>query len=187
MESQIELHGRTGAQRRPLNREAGPSEAQVESNSIGRRVIAFLRGGEEGSSLIEIALTMPILLAVITAICTFAVGFNNQLTLTSAVGAGAQYLQLIRTTTSDPCADTLNAIKSAAPSLKSSSLSLSFNLDGTIVTGSSCPSNTANLVQGEPVTVTATYPCVLSIMPMGYGTKFVSNCQLSAKVTEYEY
>jgi Flp pilus assembly protein TadG len=73
-----------------------------------RHVRALLRKGEEGSALVEIALTMPMLLMVMTAICTFAIGFNNQLTLTSAVGSGAQYLQLIRTTTTDPCQDTLN-------------------------------------------------------------------------------
>ena len=187
MKVQIELHGTTGVLKNFLNPNRASSATQIASLPIGRRMRAFLFGDEEGSSLIEIALTMPILLAVVTAICTFAVGFNNQLTLTSAVGTGAQYLQLIRTTTTDPCADTLNAIKSAAPSLNTASLNLTFNLNGTPVSGSSCPGDQKYLVQQEPITVSATYPCVLSIMPMGYGTKFVSSCQLSAKVTEYEY
>jgi Flp pilus assembly protein TadG len=150
-------------------------------------VRALLRRGEEGSALVEVALTMPILMAAITAVATFAIGFNNQLTLTSAVGSGAQYLQLIRTTTSDPCAQTLTAIENAAPSLTGSSINLSFNFNGTTVTSNSCPSDASALAQLAPVTVSATYPCVISIMPMGYATKLVSSCQLSAKVTEYEY
>jgi Flp pilus assembly protein TadG len=153
------------------------------TSSIRQRVRTLLRGGEEGSALVEIALTMPMLLAVLTAICTFGVGFNNELTLTSAVGAGAQYLQLIRTTTSDPCADTLTAIENAAPNLTPSSITLSFNLNGTQVSGNSCSGDQSYLVEGEPVTVTAKYPCALSV----YGTKFTNACQLSAKVTEYEY
>lgn len=151
--------------------------------SVRRLVGALHRNDEDGSALVEIALTMPILLMVMTAICTFAIGFNNQLTLTSAVGSGAQYLQLIRTTTSDPCQDTLNAITAAAPSLTASSISLSFNLNGTQVSGSSCSGDQTYLTQGQPVTVTAKYPCALAI----YATKFATGCQLSASVTEYEY
>ena len=187
MKEQIDQHGQTSSLRRRLSRGAASARSHGESLSIGCRMRALLRMGEEGSALIEIALTLPILLGIITAICTFAVGFNNQLTLTSAVGAGAQYLELIRTTTSDPCADTLTAIENAAPGLTPASISLSFNLNGTAVSGNSCPSHTADLAAGAPVTVTAKYPCVLSIMSMGYGTKFISNCQLSATVTEYEY
>ena len=147
-----------------------------------QRLSRFLRR-EEGSALVEIALILPALLALITAMCTFGVAFSNELTLTNAVGAGAQYLQLIRTSTSDPCADTLTAIEGAAPNLKASSISLSFSLNGTTVTGNSCPGDQSYLVQGEPITVSATYPCALAI----YGTKFTNACQLSAKVSEYEY
>jgi len=137
----------------------------------------------QASALIEMALALPILLALATGICAFGVAFNNQLTLTRAVGAGAQYLQQIRTTTSDPCADTLSAIVSAAPGLSSSKISVSLNLNGTAASGTSCAGDQSDLVQGSPVTVTATYPCTLLI----YGTVLATPCQLSAKTTEYEY
>jgi Flp pilus assembly protein TadG len=133
--------------------------------------------------LVEIALVLPILLAIVTAICAFGVAFNNQLTLTSAVGAGAQYLQLIRTSTTDPCASTLTAMENAAPNLTPSSISLTITMDGTTVTGDTCAGDQSDLVQGQPVTVSATYPCALPI----YGSSFSTACQLSAKVTEYEY
>ena len=54
---------------------------------------------------------LPLLLLVFTGIFDFGIAYYNQLTLTQAVGAGAQYLQQIRTSTTDPCADTLTAIR----------------------------------------------------------------------------
>ncbi len=189
MKVQIDIHGIARPLRRTVNRVPRTPEAGIEPRCPGRRLRALLRRGEQGSALVEIALIMPALLAVMTAICAFAVAFNNQLTLTQAVGAGAQYLQTIRTTATDPCAQTLTAIENAAPSLKGTSISLSLSINGTPETGSTCAGATSTLLaaQGDPVSVSATYPCILSIMPAGYGTKFISNCQLQAKVTEYEY
>lgn len=187
MTVQIDSHGETRSPQHRLIRHPASSWTNVASLSICRRLRTVLRRGEEGSTIVEIALFTPILLGLLTAICTFAVGFNNQLNLTTAVGAGAQYLQLIRVTTSDPCADTMTAIENAAPSLTPSNISLTLNLNGTVVTGTSCPGAQSNMVQGQPVTVSATSPCILLIMNMGFGTKFTSNCQLSAQVTEYEY
>jgi Flp pilus assembly protein TadG len=188
MKRQIDQPGQAGSHTRCLNDDAGLG-TQAGSLPLARRVRAFLRRGEEGSVLVEISLLTPILLAMLTAIATFAVGFNNQLTLTSAVDAGGRQLQLIRTTSTDPCADTLAAIEAAAPNLTPGSLTLTFTFTptSTPLTSKSCPGDQSMLAQSSAATVSATYPCVLSIMPMGYGTKFVSSCQLSAKVTEYEY
>jgi len=183
MKVQIDSHAPSTAIKRGLG---GPADCRAPRGrrwSFNRGIRALLCGGSQGSALVEIALVLPMLLAIITAICAFGVAFNNQLTLTSAVGAGAQYLQLIRTTTTDPCADTLTAIENAAPNLTPASINLTFSLNGTSVSGQSCSGDQTDLVQGQPVTVTATYPCALPI----YGTSFSTGCQLSAKVTEYEY
>jgi Flp pilus assembly protein TadG len=179
----FDLHGRAMAPKRSLSRHAESSGAPAGPRSFPRLIRALLHSREEGSALVEIALVLPMLLGVLTAICAFGVAFNNELTLTSAVGAGAQYLQLIRTTTTDPCKDTLTAIEGAAPNLTPGSITLSFSLNGTAVSGNTCSGDQSDLVQGEPITVTAKYPCALPI----YGTKFSTACQLSAKVTEYEY
>jgi Flp pilus assembly protein TadG len=135
--------------------------------------------------MVELALILPAIFAVLTGIATFAVGFNNQLTLTNATGAGAQYLALIRTSTTDPCADTLTAMQQAAPSLTASSIKITVTMDGVTPTqsGNSCSGAQSDLVSGQPVTVTATYPCALLI----YGPPFLSTCTLHAKATEYEY
>jgi Flp pilus assembly protein TadG len=153
------------------------------------RRCALLLSGEQGQAMVELTLTIPAMLMVMTAILTFGIAFNNQVTLNNAVGIGGQYLSTIRSTTSNPCADTLTAIENAAPNLTAANINLTININGTAEPGSSCAGATSTLfnAQGDPVTVTATYPCFLSIMTPAYGPKFISNCQLSAKVTEYEY
>jgi Flp pilus assembly protein TadG len=192
MKVQIDLHRRAMALKHSLSCAAKSNEPQAEPRFMDRRLRALLRSGEQGSALVEIALVLPVLMGLVTALCAFGLAFNNQLTLTSAVGAGGQYLQTIRTDSpanEDPCASALTAIENAAPNLKGSSLNVTVTINGTAETPNSCTgaATAFGTSQGEPVTVAATYPCVLPIMPMGYGTKFVSNCQLSASVTEYEY
>jgi Flp pilus assembly protein TadG len=155
--------------------------------SLRKRANMLLRRlrfrGEEGNALVELALVLPVFLALLTGIFSLGLMLSNQLTLTQATGSGGQRLQQLRTTTTDPCADTLSAIKSAAPSLNGSNIGLSLTLNGTKVSGSSCSGDQSYLAEGTAVTVSTTYPCSLAV----YGTKFASGCQLTAQVTEYEY
>jgi|HubBroStandDraft_1064217.scaffolds.fasta_scaffold44674_2 Flp pilus assembly protein TadG len=188
MKTQIDFDGITKSPARAVNRAASAPEAHAEARSPRRR--ALLGSGEQGQTVVEFALVMPALCCLMTAIFTFAIGFYNQLTLTSAVTAGAQYLQTIRLTTSNPCADTLTAIESAAPNFTGSKIGLTVSINGTAAPGgTSCAGSTSTLVaaQNDPVTVTATYPCLISIMSAGYGAHLVSSCQLTAKSTVYEY
>jgi Flp pilus assembly protein TadG len=191
MKIQIDFDGVTGPLRRAVNRAATAGEPRAETRSPGQRRRALLRSGEQGQAMLETALILPAWLAILTAIFTFAVAFNNQLILTSAVGSGAEYLQTRRSVTSDPCADTIAAIEDAAPNFTAANIGLTLNIGGTVYTGQSCTSalSTFQGAQGDAVSVKATYPCLLSIMSMNpaYGSRFVSNCQLSAKVTEYQY
>jgi Flp pilus assembly protein TadG len=153
--------------------------------SIGGRAHTLLTHGDEGGALVEIALAVPALLAVFTGIVAFGLAYSNQLTLTQAVGSAGQYLTQIRTSTTDPCLDTFNALKNAAPTLNSGSIVFTVSLNGTTPTmnGNSCAGSQTLLVQGTPVMVYATYPCGLSVL----GSKFGNSCQIAAKVTEYEY
>jgi Flp pilus assembly protein TadG len=142
-----------------------------------------LEGNEEGAALVEIALTVPALLAILTGIVSFGIAFSNQLTLTQAVGSAGQYLSQIRTSTTDPCAATYSALTNAAPGLNPANITMTVTLNGNVQSGNSCSGQQAVMVQGTPVTVYATYPCKLSI----YGVTFANACMLSAKVTEYGY
>ena len=178
------LRRQAGMITRSLNRLTA-TKGSARRNSIGGRARAWLSRGDEGGALIEIALTVPALLGVLTGIITFGVAYSNQLTLTQAVGTGGQYLAQIRTSTTDPCKDVFTAIKNAAPSLTPANIAMTLTLNGTTptMTNDSCSGSQTSLVQGTPVSVYATYPCALSI----YNLKITGSCQLAAKVTEYEY
>jgi hypothetical protein len=103
--------------------------------------------------------------------------------LANAVGAGAQYLQLIRTTTKDPCKDASEAAIQAVPNLDSTQLKFTLTLQGTTYAGNSCPAASANLKQGQPATLTAAYPCAVTTE----GVDLAPDCKISSKVTIYEY
>lgn len=159
------------------------NEKVLLARKAAAQMVARWRREQNGSSLIEFALVLPVMLLVMTGIFSFSMVLYHQEQLTQAVGAGGQYLQQIRTTTTDPCKDTFTAITSAAPSLTSSNITLTLTMGSTSVTATTCSGDQTDLTQGGNVTVTATYPCTLT----AYAYKFASTCTLSAKVTEYEY
>ena len=158
-------------------------EKVLLARKAAAQMVARWRREQNGSSLIEFALVMPVMLLVMTGIFSFSMAFYRQEQLTQAVGAGGQYLQQIRTSTTDPCKDTFNAITSAAPALTSSSITLTLTMGSTNVTAQTCAGDQTDLTQGGNVTVTASYPCTLT----GYNYVFGGTCKLYAKVTEYEY
>jgi Flp pilus assembly protein TadG len=168
-------------------REASRAEC---GGHTGRRV-RFGRGcgqlllSESGGPLIEFAFVLPLMMACLTAIFTFGIAIYNALVLTQATGTGAQYLQTVRSTATDPCASTFTAITNAAPTLTPANITLTIQINGgTATTAKTCTSQASSLssAQGDPVTVSTTYPCTLVVYGMNLG-----GCQLSAKVTEYEY
>jgi Flp pilus assembly protein TadG len=148
-------------------------------------VRAFRRAGEEGSAVIELALILPVFLGILMGLLVFGLYFNTYLSLTQAVGSGAQYLQQIRQSTTNPCQDTYNALIQAAPNLNSSLIGFSLNLNGTPENSTSCSGAQTLLVSNSPATVTATYPCSLVIMGVNYATS--GACPLTVSVTEFEY
>jgi Flp pilus assembly protein TadG len=166
-----------------LNSVSHAEKPHPETLSLAALLRSRLRPAEEGGALVEMALVMPILATLVLGIFSIGVMFMNYIDLTEATGAGGQYLQLIRTSTSNPCQDTYTAITQAAPSLVPGNITLTFNLNGTSVSGDTCAGYQSDLSAGTPVSVTATYPCNLTI----YGINFAPGCTLSATATEYEY
>jgi Flp pilus assembly protein TadG len=165
--------------------QGGTQVSRATSNRKLRALIARDKSNrnEEGSVLVELAVALPMLMLLITGVFSFAAAYSNQLILTQAVGSAGQYLQQIRTSTTNPCQDVLTQIENSAPSLTPSSISLTLTLDGKSVPGNSCSGDQSYMIEGAPVTVLATYPCNLHVFSMNFG----SSCQLSAQVTEYEY
>jgi Flp pilus assembly protein TadG len=143
------------------------------------------------------ALVMPIMLAMLTAIFSFSIVLYQKLQLGEAVSNAGRVMALERGD-SDPCTTTANAIYAAAPTLAKSSMTLTFTLGGSNTGGSvtggtnyggtkgAAPTCTAagnggaNALQtGWPAQIQATYPCSFFV----YNTK-LGACSVTTQVTE---
>jgi len=145
--------------------------------SLALRIRSLFFAGEKGSSLVETAIVMPVLLLLMTGIFSFSIVIYQKLQLAEAVSAGARFLAIDRGDT-DPCAATATKIYNAAPGLTKSKITLSFVLNGTTYSGATC-SGTTNMVSGATAQVTATYPCSFAVYGANFGT-----CSLSSTTSE---
>jgi Flp pilus assembly protein TadG len=160
---------------------------QPEITHLRRTAVGRIRASrEEGSALVEMAIVIPMLMLIVTALFAFGIGLNNYLELTDAVSIAARQMAISRGQTTDPCAQAVTTIEHAAPQLKPASLTFSFVLNGTSYSGTSCSSGTTttgaagNLVQGASAQMTVTYPCNLAV----YGKNYAPGCTLVAQTTE---
>ena len=121
--------------------------------------------------MVEFALVAPILLLLVFGIVQFGIMFNNYLTLTDAVRAGARQAAVSRTAT-DPVGSTKTRVTAAAANLKTSDLDITVDPYD--------PKNgTHDWVQGGDVTVTATYPYSISLLGL-----VVTSGRMTSQTTE---
>ena len=139
---------------------------------------------ERGGALVEMAVTLPILLMMLTGIFSFSMALYQKLQLAEALSSGGRVIAAERGD-NDPCQIATSAIYSSAPGLKSSDITLTYTIGG-VNYGSgvtSCPGsgNTANtdMVAGGVARIEASYPCSLSI----YG-RSIASCTLATQITE---
>ena len=142
----------------------------------GKRIGA---GNERGQSLIEFSLVFPLLMLILTGQLAFGFALHNYVVLTNAVNVGTQLLAISRGQTTDPCATAFAAVKTASLGLTPANLSMTFTINGTAYTTTSCTAGAAEMVQGTSAEVAATYPCILAIV----GMKF-SACTLQMQTAE---
>jgi Flp pilus assembly protein TadG len=166
---------KSGIRREPLGRGAprqallakASSSADVRQKAWGR-----LRQ-EDGQTLLEFAIVLPLLLILVTGIMQFGLLFNRYITLTDAVRSGAQTLALGRGL-SDPCDPAvLQTLQSAsAIGLTSAQVTPSFPSSsdhcgtGTYTYDTSGNTN-GNAVEGDQATLTATQPFSLNVFGVG--------------------
>jgi Flp pilus assembly protein TadG len=118
---------------------------------------------QQGQSLTEFALALPVLALLLFAVIQFGLVFNNYVTLTDATRAGARRAAVGRQL-SDPQGSTVTAVRTSATDLNQT------NLNVTV---------TSTWLAGEDVTVTATYPYQISLLGM-----IVKSGNLSSTTTE---
>jgi Flp pilus assembly protein TadG len=175
-----------------MNDIAPASGAARKPRFKGKGLRALFRRGEDGSSLIEFALCLPPLMLLMTGIFAFGIAIGNYVMLTNATSAAAMQLSISRgqlaSPSYDPCATAVAAVEAAAPTLTAGSLKFAFNLDGNAYASNttSCSSTSqttgaaAQLVEGQAITITVTYPCNLTV----YKANNFPSCLLTAKASE---
>jgi Flp pilus assembly protein TadG len=119
---------------------------------------------QQGQTMTEFALVLPILALLLFAVIQFGIVFNNYVTLTDATRAGARKAAVSR---QDPNRNSvvMTAVRSSATDLSSTKLSV--------------PPPTSTWDPGADVTVTASYPYSISLLGI-----VVKSGRLSSTTTE---
>jgi Flp pilus assembly protein TadG len=150
------------------------------------QIVARWRREQNGSSMIEFALVLPVMLMAMMGIAAFGIALNNYTSLTNATGVAARQLALSRGQTTDPCKLAVNALYGAAPLLSQNSIVIVTTINGTIFNGNTCSSSSTttgaagDMTQGTTATLTATYPCTLNV----YGKNYAPDCTMTAQTAE---
>jgi Flp pilus assembly protein TadG len=103
---------------------------------------------ERGQTMTEFAIVLPVLCLLLFGVIQFGIVFNNYVTLTDAVRAGARKAAVSRQT-SDPQGACIAQVRSSAQDLDQSKLT---------------PTCTSTWQPAADVTVTATYPYSINLM-----------------------
>ena len=157
--------------------------------TVFRLWYSLLSRPDSGQSAVELALVLPILLLLMTGTMAFSIALTNYLALNEATSVGARQLSISRGQGGDPCAMAAAALAAAAPLLNNNgpvtgigyTFTVYSSATSSVTYGGNPPScSHANLVQGQTITISTTYPCVLK----AYAVNFAPTCALQAKVTE---
>jgi Flp pilus assembly protein TadG len=152
---------------------------QPASRSICKRMISAFVRDVQGGALVETAVSMPMILLMMTGIFSFSIALHQKLALAEAVSAGGRVLAVERGDT-DPCKTTTKAIYAAAPTLSQSNMTVNYVLNGVAVgPGVTTCANTSDLVTGGTAQITVTYPTNISVFGKNFGT-----FNLTANITE---
>jgi Flp pilus assembly protein TadG len=125
-------------------------------------------GREEGQSLVEFALVLPLLSMLLLGIIWGGITFYEHVTLANAAATGARTLAINAGTTS-ACYSAQQSLLAAAYNLNASEITVEFlntTVSGTYSTSDS-PAMTCTVAQGSSQSVQATYPCSFTIPFLG--------------------
>jgi Flp pilus assembly protein TadG len=128
---------------------------------------AFGRRGEEGAALLEFAITLPLLMTVLTGTASFSLALYLLQQIGNATSTAAQLLGADVGLVSDPCNVVVKSVTGSLPNLTASKITYTVSITdntGTVhttpaTTGSSfsCTSYASYMYANYPVTVTVSY------------------------------
>jgi Flp pilus assembly protein TadG len=122
--------------------------------------------GDEGQSMVEFAVILPIIVMLFLAIWQLGVGFHNYLAITDAARVGARAAAVNRASTTGPCQAAKNAIQATVSTAQWSVISSRIT----------CTPSTPGAV-GSAYTVSIAYPITITVFFSRTGT-------LTASATE---
>jgi len=157
----------------------GFAQGSIERRSMLQKIRAIFVSDTQGGALVEIAVTLPMVLLLMTGIFSFSIALYQKLQLAEAISNGGRVLAVDRGDT-NPCQTTTAAIYAAAPGLTQSNLTISYTLNGVPVgTGVTTCAGTTNMVSGQPAQIVATYPISVGVYGKNWGS-----FTLSTQITE---
>ena len=134
-------------------------------NLVSRR--GFGRRGEEGAALLEFAVTLPLLMTVLTGTASFSLALYFLQQIGNATSTAAQLLGAEQGLITDPCNTVVKSVTASLPSLTASKLTYTVSITDSsntvhttaATTGSSfsCTTYASYMAPNEPVTVKVSY------------------------------
>jgi Flp pilus assembly protein TadG len=129
----------------PFSVKGPPPQPQVRKIHMAKR-ISFR--SQKGQSMTEFALVLPILVVLLFGVIQFGIVFNNYITLTDAVRAGARKGAVGRRLP-NPNAAVVQAVRDSSTDLKQPDLNVTV---------------TSSWTQGSDVEVSASYPYSINLL-----------------------
>lgn len=193
-----------------MMRAADPQNAQVPDDPDQARHSARVRSvigrtmrlrsavrvrGENGQTLVEFAMVLPVLLIVLTGIFSFGIIFNQYEILTNAVSSGARVAAMSESGgkavdptgvyNSDPCGIADEGVIASIPTLKWSNVTLTVTyivVGNTTGTSYKYPTTCSGqaMQQGDTIKIVATYSVTPVMMNWTSGA-----IQLTAQANEF--
>ncbi|HUB14587.1 MAG TPA: TadE/TadG family type IV pilus assembly protein [Acetobacteraceae bacterium] len=144
-----------------------------------RRSPASLWHNQLGVEALEFALVGPVLLGLLFGLVQFGLTFSNYIALSDGVRVGARVLAISRGSTT-PWTNATLAFGQATPTLPTASVTLALSVNGTACASDGACQTALTGAAGGTASITASYPCNLTIM----GINYWPGCTLSAVTTE---
>jgi Flp pilus assembly protein TadG len=116
--------------------------------------------GQRGQTMVEFAIVLPIFLMLLLGIAQLGIAFNNYVTLTDGVRAGARYGAVLRTVGTRN-SDTVNKVKQSSVNLNQG------NINVTV---------TSTWAAGSDLTVCATYPFSINLIGLVVKSGNLNSC-----------
>jgi Flp pilus assembly protein TadG len=162
-----------------------PHERAKKIRAVSRffrgRARALLCRGEEGQSLVEFALVLPMLVIALTGMVSFTLGMYSYQQLGVATATSAQQLGTLQGLLSDPCAKTVSVMTSMLPTWTPAKFTYTLTITDSSgvahaygpTAGStfSCTAGAAQMAENQPISLKVSYQYtwfpILSFSPSG--------------------